>query len=279
MSSASLHPPREGLIQLLGQVVLANVALLGDLTLFGLGMLKRMLLEWPRGRVLWPVMHAVGVNSLPVIIVTGAFIGMVLAVQTYDQFAMMGMQNQLGSVINVTLVKELGPVLAAVMLAGRVGSSMAAELGTMRVTEQVDAITALGANPVSHLVVPRFLACFLLIPMLTLFADGIGVISGWLFSTQVLGIDSHFYWHHSQRFVMSWDIFGGVLKSVFFGAAIALIACHRGFHSRPGAEGVGQAATESFVYSFIAILGIDFLLGTFLMEMYYVIWPGAVSMM
>jgi len=191
---------------------------------------------------------------------------------------MMHMETQLGAVINVTLVKELGPVLAAVMLAGRVGSAMAAELGTMRVTEQIDALTALGAHPIQYLVVPRFLACFLLIPLLTLFADGIGIISGWLFSTQALGINSFHYWHHSREFVMAWDMWSGIFKSIFFGAAIALIACHRGFHSSAGAEGVGRAATEAFVYSFVAILALDFLLGTMLLRTYYFLWPGGVSL-
>ncbi|HWL10722.1 MAG TPA: ABC transporter permease, partial [Planctomicrobium sp.] len=181
-------------------------------------------------------------------------------------------ESQLGTVVNVTLLKELGPVLAAVMLAGRVGSSMAAQLGTMRVTEQIDALTALGANPVSYLVVPRFLACVLLIPMLTLIADGVGVFSGWWFSTQVLGINGFFYWHHSRNFVTNYDLFSGIFKSLFFGAAISVIACHRGFHSRAGAEGVGQAATEAFVYAFIAILAIDFFLGFLLMEMYHLFW-------
>lgn len=279
MSSAAIRPARETIVHFLGRMVLENVRLVGALTLFGLTMLRWLIIERPRGRVLWPVMYQIGVGSIPVIVVTGAFIGMVLSVQAYDQFSLLHLENQLGSVINVTLVKELGPVLAAVMLAGRIGSAMAAELGTMRVTEQVDAISALGANPVSYLVVPRFLSCLLLIPLLTLFADGVGVMSGWLFSTQVLGIDSHFYWYHSDRFVATWDIATGVVKSIFFGMAIALIACHRGFHCRAGAEGVGQAATESFVVSFIAILGIDFLLGTLFMELYYVLWPGSVSLM
>ncbi len=155
---------------------------------------------------------------------------------------------------------------------------MAAELGTMRVTEQIDALTALGANPVHYLVVPRFLACFLLIPLLTLMADGIGILSGWIFSTEILGIDSFHYWRHSRRFVTGYDITSGAFKSVFFGAAIALVACHRGFHSRAGAEGVGRAATEAFVYSFVAILVLDFLLGTFFMKLYYVIYSGQISL-
>lgn len=259
-------------IVLLGRCVVNFTSLAGDLTIFGLRMLAWIVPGWPRGNVLWPVMYQIGVQSVPVILVTGGFIGMVLAVQAYEQFALMHMENQLGTVVNVTLLKELGPVLAAVMLAGRVGSSMAAQLGTMRVTEQIDALTALGANPIAYLVVPRFLACFLLIPLLTLFADGVGVFSGWWFSTQVLGVESFYYWHYSRSFVHAYDLWSGIVKSVCFGAAISLIACHRGFHSRAGAEGVGHAATEAFVYSFIVILALDFLLGFLLMEFYHVLW-------
>jgi phospholipid/cholesterol/gamma-HCH transport system permease protein len=279
MSSAPLTQPRDTFIHAVGRMTIDVVAFFGDVTLFGLRMTGWLLTRLPRSRVIWPILYEVGVQSLPVILITGGFIGMVLAVQAYDQFAMMHMETQLGAVINVTLVKELGPVLAAVMLAGRVGSAMAAELGTMRVTEQIDALSALGANPIHYLVVPRFLACFLLIPMLTLCADGIGIITGWLFSTHVLGVNSFHYWYHSREFVMPWDVMSGVFKSVFFGAAIALVACHRGFNSSAGAEGVGKAATEAFVYSFIAILAIDFLLGTLLLRMYYFLWPGSVSLM
>ncbi|MGD9854262.1 MAG: MlaE family ABC transporter permease [Planctomycetaceae bacterium] len=272
MSAAAIAKPN--FVHTVGATVLDAVRLVGDLALFAVRMVRWI--NWPRGGVIWPIMYQIGVESIPVILITGGFIGMVLAVQAYDQFAMMNMENQLGAVINVTLVKELGPVLAALMLAGRVGSAMAAELGTMRVTEQIDALTALGANPVRFLVVPRFLACFLLIPMLTFVADGIGMVSGWVFSTKVLGVHSFYYWKHSIEFIMAYDVLSGAVKSVFFGAAIAVIACHRGFHARAGAEGVGRAATESFVYSFIAILLFDFLLGTFFMKLYYVLWPGSV---
>lgn len=265
-------------MHVLGQLVIDFIALAGDLTLFALRLVRWILPGWPRGNVLWPVMYQIGVQSVPVILVTGGFIGMVLAVQAYEQFALMHMENQLGTVVNVTLLKELGPVLAAVMLAGRVGSSMAAQLGTMRVTEQIDALAALGANPVAYLVVPRFLACFLLIPLLTLFADGVGVLSGWWFSTQILGVESFYYWFHSRNFVNAYDLWSGIIKSVCFGAAISVIACHRGFHSRAGAEGVGQAATEAFVYSFIVILAIDFALGYLLMELYYVLYPASFSL-
>lgn len=277
MSAGIATRERETFVHGLGKLILNVVTLMGDLTLFALQMLRWIVPGWPRGNVLWPVMFQIGVQSLPVILVTGAFIGMVLAVQAYEQFAMMHMENQLGTVVNVTLLKELGPVLAAVMLAGRVGSSMSAQLGTMRVTEQIDALTALGANPIAYLVVPRFLSCFLLIPLLTLFADGIGVLSGWWFSTQVLGVNSFYYWHYSRSFVNAYDLWSGIIKSIFFGASISLISCHRGFHSRAGAEGVGQAATEAFVYSFIAILALDFLLGFFLMELFDVLFPKLIA--
>ena len=184
----------------------------------------------PKRSVLLPAMYQVGVLSLPVVMITGGFIGMVLAVQAYDQFHLMHMETRLGAVINISLVKELGPVLAATMLAGRVGSRMAAELGTMRVTEQIDALKALGGNPIHHLVVPRFLACFLLIPLLAAVADIVGILGGWFFSTQVMGINSFHYWHHAEQYVSAFDVLSGLLKSVFFGASIALIACHRGFH-------------------------------------------------
>jgi len=275
-SAGSATHDRMTFVHNLGKLVLDLFILAGDLTLFTLQMLRWIVPGWPRANVLWPVMYQIGVQSVPVILVTGGFIGMVLAVQAYEQFAMMHMENQLGTVVNVTLLKELGPVLAAVMLAGRVGSSMSAQLGTMRVTEQIDALTALGANPIAYLVVPRFLACFLLIPMLTLFADGIGVLSGWWFSTRVLGVNSFYYWHYSRAFVNAYDLWSGIIKSVFFGASISLISCHRGFHSRAGAEGVGQAATEAFVYSFIVILALDFLLGFFLMELFNVLFPKLV---
>ncbi|MEZ6064365.1 MAG: ABC transporter permease [Planctomycetaceae bacterium] len=277
MSHSALPAARSTPIHALGGMVVALVSLVGDLTLFGLQTIGGLTRRLPRGYVLWPVLHKIGVESIAVVLVTGGFVGMVIAVQTYDQFAQMNMENQLGSVINVTLFKELGPVLAALMLAGRVGSSMAAELGTMKVTEQIDALTALGADPIGYLVAPRLIACVLMVPLLTVLADVAGMCSGWWFSCEVLGIDHHFYWHHSLAYVAPWDIGSGLSKSLFFGIAIATIACHRGFNCSAGAEGVGQAATEAFVCSFVAILVIDFLLGTFLMELYHMLW-GVVSM-
>ncbi len=197
---------------------------------------------------------------------------MVLAVQTYDTLHQMHFQNQIGSVINGTLVKELGPVLAAIMLAGRVGSAIAAQIGTMKVSEQIDALKALGADPIAFLVVPRFLACILMIPALTMLAEGVGIFGGWFVSTQIYGVSSHFFWNYSDRFVTAFDVLMGVFKSMSFGAAIAVIACHRGFRCRSGAEGVGRAATESFVTSFIAILALDFSLALLSIQLMKLLW-------
>lgn len=250
-----------GPLERIGKTTIERVTAVGDLALFALDLLGWLVARLPRRAVVLPCMHQIGVQSLSVVMITGAFIGMVMAVQSYDQFRFMHLETNLGAVINISLVKELGPVLAATMLAGRVGSSMAAELGTMRITEQIDALRVLGANPVHYLVVPRFLACVLLIPLLTVMADGAGVVGGWLISTQVCGIDSLHYWNHTEEYIGTYDLLSGVAKSVFFGAAIAVVSCQRGFNCGAGAEGVGKAATEAFVFSFVAILVLDFFLG------------------
>src|SRR5215831_20223772 len=274
MSSTIVTAREGGLIERIGQLTLDGISAVGGLALFFLDMLAWLMTRLPRRPVLLACMYQIGVESLLVVMVTGGFIGMVMAVQSYDQFHFMHLETNLGAVINISLVKELGPVLAATMLAGRVGSSMAAELGTMRVTEQIDALSALGTNPIYYLVVPRFLACVLLIPLLTLMGDFMGVIGGAVVSTQILNVDSYAYWKHTRDFVDSLDIFAGVFKSYFFGAAIALISCHRGFNSSAGAEGVGKAATEAFVFSFIAILFLDFVIGIAWNGVYNSLWPS-----
>ncbi len=266
-------------VQRIGEQVFAAVAEVGGLAQFAGVTMSWLFSRRPKWAVLVPSFYAIGVQSVPVVAITGTFIGMVLAVQAYSQFEMMGLATRMGSVINISLVKELGPVLAATMLAGRVGSSMAAELGTMRVTEQIDAISALGTNPINYLVVPRFLACVLLIPLLTLMADFMGVIGGAFVSVKMMKVDSFYYWYHSRQYVGALDLLAGVFKSYFFGAAIALISCHRGFHSKAGAEGVGKAATEAFVYSFIVILVIDFTIGILWNAVYYAIWPNDVGLL
>ncbi|HZL88039.1 MAG TPA: ABC transporter permease [Pirellulaceae bacterium] len=258
-----------------GGVIVETLTTIGDLSIFAWQTLTWLVWRFPKKETLLPNFYQVGVLSLPVIALTGTFIGMVLAVQAYFSFRGLGLETRLGAMINMTLVRELGPVLAATMLAGRVGAAMAAELGTMRVTEQIDALESMGADPVHYLVVPRFLASIFMIPTLTIMADFMGVIGGYFYSILVLDIDAHHYWANSESFVNRFDLFSGIAKSVFFGAAIAIISCHRGFRCQPGAEGVGRAATSAFVYSFVAILVIDLFLGNIMYSTYNRIYPNA----
>lgn len=236
---------------------------LGDLTNFSWEAMMGTLREirhpqlW---RLLLPQMFEVGYRSLPVILITGAFVGMVLAVQAIEQFRAVGLEERMGAVVNISVVRELGPVLAGIMLAGRVGGALTAELGTMKVTEQIDALRSMGVDPVRYLVVPRVLACFLLTPILTLYANMTGSLGGWFISVVQRGVDNGPYWDYTRMSVGNFDLFSGVLKAFFFGAALGLISCYKGFYCRPGAEGVGRACTEAFVTSFMAILTLDYFL-------------------
>jgi phospholipid/cholesterol/gamma-HCH transport system permease protein len=285
MSTVSPTPaagaaPRRGLIAAvydsiadLGAVVILWTETLGDMVLFALRTMAWLFTRLPRRDTLLPAFYNIGVLSLPVVALTGTFIGMVLAVQSYTQYKAFGFETRLGALINMSMSRELGPVLAATMLAGRVGSAIAAELGTMRVTEQIDALETMGANSIQYLVVPRFLGCLLMIPSLTIMAIFMGVVGGGYYSIHILGIDSYHYWTNSQQFVENWDLFYGVFKSIFFGATIALVSCYRGFHCAPGAEGVGRAATAAFVMSFVFILILDLGLSIWLDHVYNWIWP------
>lgn len=223
--------------------------------------------------LIWNQINVIGVRSVPVVMITGAFVGMTLAVQAYDQLAGMGLEEHLGVLINLAVVKELGPVLAAVMLAGRVGGALTAELGTMNVTEQIDAVRSMGTDPIGYLVVPRFLACLILTPVLIIYADLMGVVGGAMVSFLQLGINSRAYWSFSAAGVERWDILIGISKGFFFGGAIAIISCYKGFTCKEGAHGVGQACTEAFVASFISILAIDFALAVVTKNTYLTFWP------
>jgi phospholipid/cholesterol/gamma-HCH transport system permease protein len=262
-----------------GALAIEGISAVGDYALFIYQTLIWMVTRLPRKETLLPNFYQVGVLSLPVVALTGTFIGMVLAVQSYHMFAEIGLETRLGGVITLSLVRELGPVLAATMLSGRVGSAMAAELGTMRVTEQIDALASMGANPISYLVVPRLIACVLLIPTLTVMANFMGVTGGYFYSVVILGIDKHHYWYNSEQFVGGFDLFMGVFKSVFFGGIIAMVSCYRGFHCAPGAEGVGKAATASFVYSFVLILITDLWLDIVLDGIYRSMWPEGAKLL
>jgi phospholipid/cholesterol/gamma-HCH transport system permease protein len=264
-----------GLVERIGRNTNNKLAAFGDFCIFVARTfiwLGRTLFQAKTLRLLLPQMYEVGVRSVPVVGVTGAFIGMVLAVESVTQFKAIGQETRLGTVINLSVVKQIGPVLAAVMLAGRIGGALTAELGTMNVTEQLDALRVMGSDPIRYLVVPRLLACILLTPVLTIYSDFLGVVGGWLVSTKFMGIPSGPYWMYSAQGVDNWQIFEGIIKSVFFGTAIGLISCYRGFTCGAGASGVGKACTESFVQSFLAIIVLNFFFAEVAKEWYLVLF-------
>ncbi|TVQ64225.1 MAG: ABC transporter permease [Phycisphaerales bacterium] len=256
-------------VAMLGGAVYAGLETLGAFTRFaasaamGVGSVR----TWARQGRFRNQLFRVGTLSVPVLMVTGAFIGMVLAIEGYLQFQSVGQETRLGGVINVSVVKQIGPVLAAVILAGRVGCSLTAELGAMRVSEQLDAMRALAADPIKVLVVPRVLACAAMIPILTVVSNICGVFGGWLVCTQFYPTDPAAYWQFSQAFVSWFDITNGLAKSVCFGVAIGLISCWKGFTCEPGAVGVGKATTSSFVTSFMAIIIMNLLLAKLFNEL------------
>lgn len=224
-------------------------------------------------RRLLPQCFHIGTRSVPVIMLTGTFIGMVLIVQGWEQFDAAGLRDRLGAIVNISVASELGPVLAGVMLAGRVGGALTAELGTMNVTEQLLALRSMGADPIRYLATPRFLACLVLTPLLTCYADLMGALGAWAVFVGVFGGESGPYWAYTRETVQMWDLGSGLVKAVFFGGTIGVVSCYKGFHCKPGAEGVGQACTQSFVISFILILMIDFFLNVLLNGLYSV-WYG-----
>jgi phospholipid/cholesterol/gamma-HCH transport system permease protein len=252
-----------------------RVEAIGDAALFtlraGRGIVSR---KFPLGEFV-RTCTVIGIGSLPVVGVTGTFIGMVLAVQAYGQFHQIGLETSLGAVIHMSVVRELGPVLTAIMLAGRVGGAMAAQLGTMKVTEQLDAMACLGVDPVKYLVAPRIAAALVMIPLLTIFADVMGLFGSSFICLKVFRIESFHYWRHTREFVSLFDVSIGLVKSVAFGGIVAAISCYRGFRADAGAEGVGRAATQAFVLSFVAILAMDFVLGLAANGLHDVLWPGS----
>lgn len=237
---------------------------LGRFTLLGWEALQSLRHQRPSFRDLVYQLHFVGVKSQSVVITTGAATGMVLCAQTYFQFHKVKMDTATGAVVSVGMSSELGPVLAALMLTARVGAAMAAELGTMKVTEQIDALRTLATHPVDYLVVPRLLACVMAAPLLTAEAILIGIAASYLVGVNLLGIDGAYYLANMRRYTVPGDVGSGLFKSVIFGMLIALIACYKGLHCRNGAEGVGRSTTEAVVAASISILVSNFFLTLFL---------------
>ena len=204
--------------------------------------------------------YFVGVKSQSVVLITGAFTGMVLGAQTFFQFHKVKMDTATLAVVSVSMCSELGPVLTGLMVAGRVGAAIAAELGTMRVTEQIDALRTLATHPVDYLVVPRLLSLHVALPLLTAESIAIGIGAGYLVGVYLLGIDPSYSWHNMVRYTDVADVLMGMIKALIFGGIVAIVGCYKGLYCGEGAEGVGRATTEAVVYSSITILISNFFL-------------------
>ncbi|MBI5562939.1 MAG: ABC transporter permease [Deltaproteobacteria bacterium] len=215
-------------------------------------------------RNIFKQMEFVGVQSLFVVVLTGTFTGMVLALQSFNALKRFGAESMVGPTVALSMARELGPVLAGLMVTGRAGSAMATELGTMRVTEQIDALFTMAINPVKYLVVPRVIAGVCMFPLLTVITDFVGVIGGYLVGVKLLGINPGVYIGRTVDFVQVDDIFTGLMKSVVFGLITSLAACYYGFYTTGGAEGVGRSATSSVVLGSVLILISDYLMSSFL---------------
>ncbi|MBR0655198.1 MlaE family ABC transporter permease [Plastoroseomonas arctica] len=198
--------------------------------------------------------------SLPVVALTAIFTGMVLALQSYTGFARFNAEGAVANVVVLSITRELGPVLAGLMVAGRIGAAFAAEIGTMRVTDQIDALTTLSTNPQKYLVTPRLLAGTLAMPLLVIVADVLGVMGGWIIGTAKLGFSSLTYLKATMDFLQFSDVMSGLVKAAVFGFIIALMGCWCGYNSRGGAQGVGGATTSAVVTSSILILALDYVL-------------------
>ncbi len=205
-------------------------------------------------------MLEVGVNSIPVVLITATFTGMVLALQTHTGFQRFNAESLVGTVVALSMTRELGPVLTGLIVAGRAGSAMAAELGTMRVTEQIDALHSLATNPVKYLVVPRLVAGVVMLPVMTVLSDIVGIYGGLFVSVTVLDANRTIYIKRTWDFLEFNDVYSGLFKAAVFGLIIALVGCYKGFYTRGGAEGVGKATTGSVVISSMMILISDYLL-------------------
>lgn len=253
-------------IEIIGRYIKIFAEELGRILLLLCATMKQMVILPLEIKDIFKQMRDVGIRSLPVVLITAVFTGMVLALQTYTGFKRFGAEALVGSVVALSMTRELGPVLTGLIVAGRAGAAMAAELGTMRVTEQIDALETLATNPIKYLLVPRFIAGLFMLPALTTIADIIGIIGGYTVTVWLFDMSSAVYWKRTWDYLEVSDIYNGLIKSGFFGAGIALISCYKGFYTTGGAEGVGKATTGAVVLSSMTILISDYFLSAWLFK-------------
>ncbi|MGH6899191.1 MAG: MlaE family ABC transporter permease [Geminicoccales bacterium] len=241
-------------LAIIGRLFLSFLAAIGDLTLFA----GRAIVHGVSGpfypRAILRQMIDIGYYSLPVVGLTAIFTGMVLALQSHTGFSRFEAESAVATIVVLSMTRELGPVLAGLMVAGRVGASMAAEIGTMRVTEQIDALTTLSTDPFKYLVWPRLIGGLLMLPLLVIVADVIGVFGGYVVGIYKLGFGPYEYINNTFEFLETQDVVSGLVKAAVFGFLVALMGCYQGYNSKGGAQGVGAATTKAVVSASILIL-------------------------
>jgi len=246
-------------LAVIGRLFLAFLAGIGDLTLFAVRAVVRGISGPYYPRMIIRQMIDIGYYSLPVVGLTAIFTGMVLALQSHTGFSRFEAESAVATIVVLSMTRELGPVLAGLMVAGRVGASMAAEIGTMRVTEQIDALTTLSTDPFKYLVWPRLIAGLLMLPLLVLVADIIGVFGGYIVGIYKLNFVPYDYINKTFEFLETQDVVSGLVKAAVFGFLVALMGCYQGYNSRGGAQGVGAATTKAVVSASILILTANYI--------------------
>jgi len=247
-------------IDALGRSVLYSVEEMGRIVLLFISVLGWMFRPPLRLRLIFKQMEFVGVRSIFVVVLTGMFTGMVMALQGYHGFRMFSAEGMVGATVALGMTRELGPVLTSLMVTARAGSAMAAEIGTMKVTEQVDALYVMAANPIQYLIVPRVIAGVIMVPFLTIISDFVGIVGGYFVGVGLLNINSGIFMKNITKMVELSDIFNGLVKAACFGLILSLVGCYKGFRTTGGAEGVGRATTEAVVLASITILISDYFL-------------------
>ena len=251
------------ILETIGTFVIKRLSEFGTIVLLYVDTIKQ-LKHKPRMNHIIAQMSHLGVDSLTIVSLTLLFTGVVFTLQTAHELIRFGAQSTVGGLIAIAIGRELGPVLVGVVCAGRVGAAITAEISTMKVTEQIDALRVMAVSPVNYLIVPRMIACMIVVPLLTVFGDIIGVVGGWVVATQYSGISSYLFMNSINLFADVKDLTGGLIKAIFFGNVIAVLGCYYGLNCPEGAEGVGKATTKTVVASIIVIFMLNAVLTFFI---------------
>lgn len=244
----------------IGRTVIHYIEETGRIMLLFFSILFWMLRPPMKMRNIFKQMEFVGVKSIFVVVLTGTFTGMVMTLQGYHGFRLFSAETMVGSTVALSMTRELGPVLTSLMVTARAGSAMAAELGTMRVTQQIDALYVMATNPIKHLIVPRVIASVLMVPLLTVIANFVGIAGSYFVGVELLNINQGDFINNIDKMLELNDIYNGLVKAAFFGLVLSVIGCYKGFNTTGGAEGVGRATTQAVVISSITILVSDYFL-------------------